>query len=517
LPDGFSDLFSEFGRMKILSSSQIREADRYTIENEPVLSVDLMERAGRACAAWLNSKFKTSTLFTAVCGTGNNGGDGLVIARLLSKQGYHVSVIIVPVGQGNSKDFEANLNRLSETGIIAEYYTKSKTGFTNSDPKHVIIDSILGSGLSRPLEGVVLQVVQMINDSGNQVISIDMPSGLFSEKSSQANMNCIIRADHTLVFNSPRLALLMADNESYSGDWVVLPIGLHKSFIENVDCKYFTIEAEHVSACLKMRNKFAHKGHYGHALLVSGSYGKMGATILSAKGLLRSGAGLLTIHIPACGYSILQASVPEAMVETDSLDHCLSDCLMYEKYNAVGVGPGIGMESETQQMLKMLIQECRLPMVLDADAINILADNPTWLSFVRKGSILTPHQGEFERLYGKCDDDFERLDTLREAAIKYGHFIILKGSHSRIACPDGTVWFNTTGNPGMATAGSGDVLAGIITGLLAQGYTPKESCIMGVYIHGLAGDLGSAFRGQYSLTAGDITEYIGKAFLHLQQ
>ncbi len=503
--------------MKILSAEQIREADAYTIAHEPVKSVDLMERAAKACVEWITHFYPgTGTTVRVFCGTGNNGGDGLAIARLLSAKKYRVEVMIVRGGGKISGDFRINEERLKKIkGITVREISSKKQLPSAAGEPGIIIDALFGTGLSGPAEGTAAEVIYHINNSKAPVISIDVPSGLFCDKPSLSGSKNIVKATHTLTFELPKMAFMFPENAPFCGSWHVLPISLDKSFIAGAETKTYYTDEKAVRKIYRPRQKFSHKGNYGHALLLSGSYGKMGAAILASRACLRAGAGLLTTHIPRCGYSILQSAVPEAMVTTDSSDNILSDTIKPERYNAIGIGPGTGVEKQTQNMLKLLIQNTDLPLVIDADAINILAENKTWLSFVPANSIYTPHPGEFERLCGQAGDDFERQKIQSAFAVKYGVYVVLKGAHTAIACPDGSSHFNSKGNPGMATAGSGDVLTGIITGLLAQGYSSRDACLLGVYLHGLAGDIAEEKHGVEALLAGDIIEHIGNAFQKL--
>lgn len=289
-----------------------------------------------------------------------------------------------------------------------------------------------------------------------------------------------------------------------------------EDFIKTLSGSNYLITKQDVANLLKPRNKFSHKGDYGYALLIAGSHGKMGAAVLAAEACLRSGTGLLTVHIPQCGYTVLQTAVPEAMVKTDVSENFISGIIYSDKYNAVGIGPGIGMEKETQSALKLLIQNSSKPIVFDADALNILSENKTWLSFVPRNSILTPHPKEFERLFGSSENDSETIQLQKDSSVKHGAYIVLKGAHTSISTPAGNVWFNSTGNPGMATEGAGDVLTGIITGWLAQGYTSRDACILGVYLHGLAGDFAAARQGCEAMLAGDIVKDIGTAYKFLR-
>jgi ADP-dependent NAD(P)H-hydrate dehydratase / NAD(P)H-hydrate epimerase len=497
--------------MKILNSAQIRQADAYTIKNEPVSSIDLMERAAKKCYEWISAKIDKTQRIIVVCGLGNNGGDGLVMARMLHKSGYKVNAVIVKHSDKCSDDFKKNLERLRKLKNAVVKEIKSVKDFPEINKNDVVVDAIFGSGLSKSAEGFPADVIKAINKSGAFVVSVDLPSGLFSEDNSSNNFKNIINTDFTLTFQVPKLAFLFPENYEYVGEWVLLEIGLDKKIIQDLDAKYFFTESNDVIQLIKPRGKFSHKGNFGHALLISGSYGKMGAAVLGAKAALRSGAGLLTAHIPVCGYHIMQTSVPEAMCSIDDEKNFLSNLPDTSKYNAVAVGSGIGQKDETAKMIKLLIQNSSVPLIFDADAVNILAENKTWLSFLPKGSILTPHPGEFARLAGKPSNSLQRLEMQKELSVKYGIYIIYKGAYSTISTPDGEFFFNSSGNPGMATGGSGDVLTGILLGLKSSGYSSFETCIIGTYIHGLAGDIAANEKGETSLIAGDIVEKIAGA------
>ena len=500
--------------MKILNAEQIRAADAYTIAHEPIKSIDLMERAANACTDWIIEYFLKETHFVIVCGMGNNGGDGLAIARQLSSKEYNVEVYIIPFFSKASEDFSINKKRLEEIKNVKITEIKEAEDIIITQST-IIIDAILASGLSKPVEGKLAEVIQRINSFKLPIISIDMPSGLAMEDNTGFDKRDIIRASATLTFETPKLSFLFDDNAKNAGEFYVLDIGIDKKFLSEQKSLNNWITEDMISSALKPRVRFSHKGTYGHALLIAGSYGKMGAAVLGVKSCLRSGVGVLTAHIPKCGYEILQASIPEAMAIVDEEEQEFSGINDLSKYNAIGIGPGIGTSEKTTKGLKMLIQQASVNMVLDADALNILSENPTWLSFLKPESIITPHPGEFARLAGKSSSAFEAYNKQREFAIKYRIYVILKGAYSSIATPSGEVYFNSTGNPGMATAGSGDTLTGIILGLLAQGYSPKNAAIMSVYIHGLAGDIAASEVGENALIAGDITNCLGKAFLSL--
>jgi ADP-dependent NAD(P)H-hydrate dehydratase / NAD(P)H-hydrate epimerase len=500
--------------LKIFSSEQVRRADRYTILNEPVSSTDLMERAGTACINWLNNfkdiKNKSILIF---CGPGNNGGDGLVIARLLHEQHIDVKAFIPEDTTTKSEDFTANLQRAASCGVNLLPFDSINTISSGKDV--IIIDALFGSGLSKPLEGIYKELVVMINNSNSVTISIDIPSGLYADKPVDLSRETCVKADYTLSFQFPKLAFLFPENEIICGDWHILPIGLHPNFIQSEPCQNYFTEFSDCKAILKPRARFSHKGTFGHALVIGGSKGKAGASVLLSRACLRSGAGLVTAHIPGCGYQIVQTAVPEVMVSVDDDHEICTQLPALDAFSAIAAGPGLGTAQETTKMLKHLIQEARVPLLLDADALNILADNRTWLAFLPKGTVLTPHPGEFGRLAGKTSNSFDRLELLREMSIKYSLNIVLKGAYTVVCSPLGNCYFNPSGNAGMATGGSGDALTGLISGLLAQGYNATEACIIGVYLHGRAGDIAAQHLGYEALAAGDIIENFGNAFKEL--
>lgn len=500
--------------IKIFSPAQVRSADAYTIHNEPISSVDLMERAAGACVEWMKNfadlNYKNVLVF---CGPGNNGGDGLAIARMLKKQQLPVTAFIPGETIKKSEDFNINLQRAVESHLEVMPYTDFNPESVTANT--LVVDALFGSGLSKPLEGIFKDLVTQINHSRGIVIAIDIPSGLFAYKPSDLSKDNIVRADYTLSFQFPKLAFLLPENEFVVGRWQLLSIGLHQDFIASEPSRNNLVEYADVKGMLKHRARFAHKGTFGHALLIGASHGKNGAAVLMAKACLRAGTGLVTTHLPEGGYQVLQTVVPEAMVSVDPNPDFCTQFPRLDAFSAIAAGPGLGTARDTGNMLKHLIQQATKPLLLDADAINILADNPTWLAFLPKGTVLTPHPGEFARLAGKTPNSFDRLEILRAMCIRYNLNIVLKGAYTVVCSPLGNCYFNPTGNPGMATGGSGDVLTGIIAALLAQGYNQTEACILGVYLHGSAGDLTLEETGYEALTAGDIIKNLGKAFMEL--
>src|SRR5688572_10789086 len=500
--------------MKILNAEQIRAWDQYTIEHEPIASIELMERAAAKCFEWLeeNSWFVHS--FSIFCGKGNNGGDGLAIARMLAARGCTVSVNILEFGHKGTDDFQANLAKLHQYPSVIIQFVQDETNFHPLSKETVIIDALFGSGLTRPLEGITAKLVEHLNNSGCQIIAIDIPSGMAVDRSSAGNT--IIKANYTLSFQCYKPALLVAENSAYLGEVIILDIGLLPGFLPTTETNLELTGSPLVRSIYKSRNRFAHKGNFGHALIIAGSYGKIGAAVLSARACLRSGTGLLTCFVPKCGYKIMQTAVSEAMVMTDVNSFVITKVDDdTSKYHSIGIGPGLGTASETRAAIKELLLVYKKPMIIDADALNGLSMEKT-LPSLPPGSILTPHPKEFERLFGASNNDFERIQLALQKAELLNCLIVLKGHHTFIATASGKGYFNNTGNAGMATAGSGDVLTGIITGLLAQNYSPEQAAILAVYLHGMAGDIAAKEFTQEAMIAGDIVDNIGKAFKQLE-
>jgi len=497
--------------MKILSINQIREADAYTIANEPIDSIDLMERASIAFVNWFVSQFDSDKEAWIFCGTGNNGGDGLAIARILHTKQYNVKVFVVNPQKNRSEDFEVNYQRFLPLFKIVSIKEVSDIQVV---PDHVnAIDAMFGSGLDRPVEGLYADVIKAINRSKCQTIAVDIPSGLFADQVSSGE--AIVKADHTIAFQVPKLAFVMKDSAVFVGEWTVVDIGLHKSFIDGCETDYFVITRDRMKSLISPREKYGHKGTYGRALLIAGSYGKIGAAVLSSRAAMMSGLGLLTVHSPTCGVEILQTSVPEAMVSVDPTEFYFGEIPDTSNYTGIGIGPGLDQKEKSIKAIEELLGQLSNPAVIDADAINIIANHRKLMSLIPEGSILTPHHKEFERLVGQWKDDFERLALQMEFSKKHKIFVVFKGPHTAISTPDGQVHFNNTGNPGMATAGSGDVLTGLITGLLAQGHKPIEAGKLGVFLHGLAGDLAAKEKGEIGMIASDIIDKIPEAIQSL--
>ncbi len=500
--------------MKIFSTSQVRALDAYTIEHEPVASIDLMERAAQAIFEAYAKSFDLQRPVLIVAGPGNNGGDALALARILVWVNTDVQVLLLHNGK-LSPDCEANLQQLRS--LKPEIITEVTGSFAvpNITKETVIVDGIFGSGLSRPAEGIFAVAIEHINRSGCEVASIDVPSGLHGEHNPDISVP-IVKATHTFTLQFPKLAFLLPETGMFAGNWSVLDIGLHPEPISQTKTPFFFIEKEDIQPKIKKREKFSHKGTYGHALIFAGSRDMAGAAVLSSEAALRSGAGLVTVHSASCNRIILQTAVPEVIFESDNHENYISEFRDLSKYDAIAIGPGINQANETALFLKSILGACERPVVLDADALNLIAANRNLLQLIPENSILTPHPKEFERLFGKSTNSFERLQTASEIAQNQKIIIVLKGAYTQIFLPDGRIFFNSTGNPGMATAGSGDVLTGIMAGLLAQGYQPEDAALISVFLHGLAGDLALNTETGETLIAGDIIGGLSLAFIALR-
>ena len=501
--------------MKILLSSQIREADSYTIKNKPIESIDLMESASKAFVDKFLDLFNTDRKVHIFAGTGNNGGDGLAIARLLLQKGFDVSISIIRVSEKESKDFSVNLERLKKVKSVQEIHQMND--FPELQPADIVIDAIFGSGLSRPVEGLFADVISKLNQINPLVVAVDIASGLFSDKNTEGDI--IMQVAHTISFQVPKLAFLMRQNHSFVGNWHIVDIGLDKQFIDQTEANYHYLDMSAAVELLPHREKYSHKGNFGRVLMVLGGYGKMGAAVLTSRACLKSGAGLLTVHVPECGYQIIQIAVPEAMALVDPSVDFFSDTPDINGFEVIGIGPGLGTNDKTISAFEDLLNKVDFPVVIDADGLNILSKKPQLLEKLPAGSVLTPHPKEFERIAGSYKNDFDRLNLQIDFAKKYNVIVVVKGAHTSVAGPDGQVCFNSTGNPGMATAGSGDVLTGIITSLLGQTKDPFNAAILGVFLHGMAGDIAAGDQGDESLIASDIIDHLSSAYkrLHLYQ
>jgi NAD(P)H-hydrate epimerase len=500
--------------LKILSAESVRSIDEYTIANEPISSINLMERAARSFSnAFIQSVGRTHEV-TVLAGPGNNGGDALAVARILFKEGYKVKVYLVKKPENNlSKDCNENMWRWRNMAGVW-FREIQQLDLAQLDFGDIVIDGLFGSGLNRPLDGIYEAVVKIINDSRSEVYSIDIPSGLYAEGNLDKESGVVVKAKHVFCFQFPKLAFLLPEYGEFVNHFKVLDIGLSDQAIMAAATEYFYLQKTDIQNILHARHTFSHKGTFGHALIIAGQYGQMGAAVMAAKACLRSGVGLLTMHCPTSGITILQASIPEAMVDPDEDKHQNSTLGDISPKQTVGIGPGLGKGKKQKRLLTHLLETMDRPMVIDADALNLIAENRELIELIPPGSILTPHPVEFDRLAGQVyKTGYNRLQAARKLAKDWHVVIVLKGAYTAISFPDGKTFFNSTGNPGMATAGSGDCLTGILTSLISQKYSPQEASIIGVFIHGLAGDLAlEKASSMESLIASDIVEAIGAAF-----
>lgn len=498
--------------MYILSPKQLAKVDKATILNNTITSIDLMEQAATLCFQWLHSRLQGQNIKIHVfCGIGNNGGDGLAIARHLFEHGYNVNCYIVNFSDKRTNEFLTNYNRLKEIGKWPAVIN-NENEFPNVSFEDIVIDAIFGNGLSRKPEGFTKKLIKYINSTKVFTLAIDVPSGLFGDKS-VTTIDSVLRASHTLSFQAPKLAFLLPENKEYINTWEVLDIGLDEDYINSLQPKLHYISKSDIISLYKPRNKWSHKGIYGHSLLIGGSFGKIGAVTLATKAALKIGSGLVSAYLPKCGYNILQISVPEAMVEVDD-----EQVLTYYNFKTIptviGIGPGMGTSEKTAVGFEKFIKENKLPLVIDADAINLLSQNKSLLDYLPENTILTPHPKELERLIGIWKNDYDKLEIASKFSKEHTIILVIKGTHTVIINGE-SMYFNSTGNPALATAGSGDVLTGLITGLLAQGYEPKYAAIFGVYLHGKTADISVQKTSYETFTASTILEYLADAILDL--
>ncbi|MDT0641721.1 NAD(P)H-hydrate dehydratase [Zunongwangia sp. F363] len=500
--------------MKIFSASQLKQADEITIKNQNITSEELMERAATQVFEEIHRRLQGAQLPVKIfCGIGNNGGDGLVVGRMLLEHGYQVKVFVVNYSDKRSQDFLANYDKIKEVSNNWPELIKKEEDFPEINRGDFVIDAMFGIGLNRPIEGWVGKLVEHINNSRAFVLAIDMPSGLFSDKI-PAKEDAVINANFTLTFQTPKLVFFLPQTMDYVGDIQVLDIGLDRDFLAETDTALELTGKAEARELYKPRKKNSHKGNYGHTLTVGGSYGKIGSILLTTTAALRTGAGLCTVFVPKCGYEIIQTGLPEAMVITDENFEMLTAIKTDLDADVVCFGMGAGRSEETVGAFKELLKKTKKPMLIDADGINILSENKDLLQLVPENSILTPHPKELQRLIGKWQDDFEKMEMVQRFCLEKKLIVVLKGAYTFIF--DGTkISINTTGNPGMATAGSGDVLSGVIAAMLSQKYKPFAAARLGVYLHGKAGDLYAEENSYEALISGDIAENMGRAYLDL--
>ncbi len=493
--------------MKILNSAQTHELDSLTMAAQGITSLQLMERASQIVTGQILEIVPSHAgrRFLVFCGGGNNGGDGMAIARMLHNRGADVECYALKCFGRYSPDYTANYNRNVSAGIARDI--TSAADFPIISESDIVIDAIFGSGLSRPIQGLAADTVKYINVSAAMVISVDTPSGL-PDSGIPANGDSVIRARYTVAIQSPFVSMMLADCQDYVGELRIVDVQLDEASIGSMETPYNITTLAEIRKMYKPRAKFSHKGTFGHALIVAGSYGKGGAAVLCARACHRAGAGLVTAHIPRSLMDIMQTASPETMVDADADSMMVTALGDISKYKAVGIGPGIGTQRPAAEMLMSLMASSRRPLVLDADALNILSEYGDWSGIVSADTIITPHPKEFERLFGKTANSLERMELARAKSAELNIIIVLKGAHTAV-CHRGKVYFNNTGNPSMATAGSGDVLTGIITALLSQGYAPLQAALMGVWVHGMSADMVDVPQG---LIASDIIEHLPAVF-----
>lgn len=494
--------------MKILTAKQIRAVEEKTAEIQGIEMIDLMDRAAHSIYKWLEDFFDLNFQnFTIICGSGNNGGDGLALACLLHKRGTFVQVYLKK-NEKYSPDNLINQKRLKTIGVEVEYFDENVSFEFEDDT--VILDCLFGVGLTRPLNPAWQKIISQINESQKHIISIDLPSGLLSNEYSSKE-NPIVKSDVTLTFEYPKLALLQPENEMFAPRFEVLTIDLEEQLYQEQDTDFYYTQGVDIQYFNSSRKKYSHKGTYGHALIIGGSYGKIGSTVLAAKAALKTGCGLVSAYLPKCGYEVMQTAFPEAMVLTDFSEDKIISFPEVKNFDAIGIGVGMGTDKKTLRALEEFILENDFEeqgFVFDADALNLISTDKTFVKQLPKNSILTPHPKELERLIGKWENDFDKIEKVRTYSAENQIVVVVKGAHTSIFTPEKKVYINSTGNPGMATAGSGDALTGIITGLLAKGISPEKAAIYGVYIHGLAGDVAADKIGAESLIASDIINNI---------
>lgn len=496
--------------MKILTAKQIKMVDEYTIQQERISSIDLMERAATKCFQWIENQsfINQDSPIHIFCGLGNNGGDGLALARMLSLEFYKIKCYIVHYSDKMSDDFITNYNRIEEIEIHP-HSIHSADDFPVISSDDLVIDAIFGIGLNSEPKGVVKKLIKHINESLAETIAIDVPTGLTINQSF-THFDAIILADYVLTFQLPKLAFLLPDSEFIVNSFEILDIGLNEDYIQTLESDYEYMMRRDLILLYKKRYKFSNKSDYGHAMIIGGSFGKIGSVVLATRAALKIGSGWVTAYIPKCGYQILQTAIPEAMVEVDN-ENILEFFNPKVKAVAYGIGIGMGTDKNTVKNLLTWLRDNNSPKVLDADAINILSKNKKYLEYLNEYTILTPHSGELERLIGSWEDDFHKMEILKDFTLQYPVIVVVKGAHT-MTCHKGKFYFNSTGNPALAKAGSGDVLTGIITGLLAQKYTPLEASLLGVFLHGLAADVYSSLNAPETMMANDIINFLPGAF-----
>ncbi|MFV9551111.1 NAD(P)H-hydrate dehydratase [Algibacter sp. PT7-4] len=500
--------------MKVFSKEQIYKGDKLTAERQNISSTDLMERAGTQIFNWMHARMQGAQVPIHVfCGIGNNGGDGLVLARHLITHGYNVNTFIINCSDKRSKDFLINYDRIKNVTKNWPVLLNCAEDFPEIKPEDIIVDAVFGIGLNRPVDAWVKKLFMHFRASKAFTLAIDIPSGLFPDKAVEDD-DAVVWAGFTLSFASPKLVFFLPETAKYTVQWEVLDIGLDQEFLYTTQTEVELIGKHEVLPNYMPREKFSHKGQFGHALIIGGSYGKIGAVTLASRATLSAGAGLVSAYIPKCGYNILQSAFPEAMVITDTEEEIITNITFNIKPTVIGFGVGVGTDEKTITAFETFLKANTLPLVIDADGINILSKKKALLKLLPEATVLTPHPKELERLIGSWNDDFDKLNKIKAFSKKYKIIIVVKGANSITVFND-KLYVNTTGNPGLSTAGSGDVLTGVITGLISQGYNPLVATIFGVYLHGKSADIAVEDFGYQSLIASHVIDYLGEAYLDL--
>jgi hydroxyethylthiazole kinase-like uncharacterized protein yjeF len=471
--------------LPLLTAPQIREADAYTIAHQPVTSINLMERAAQAFVDCFTGHYPDKKLsITIYCGTGNNGGDGLAIARILNDLNYKtLQVKVARFSDKISDDFNVNLKRLLQTGIsLSDIKPGEEYAAENST---IIIDALLGSGLNKPLSGDYKKLTGYLNGLKKTVVAVDVPTGFFTDGEIKEDA-VVLKAELVITFQQPKINFLLPESAASIQNWEIAGIGIDEGFVQSLNSPYQFIEEKDIRQLLKPRHRFSNKGTYGHALIVAGQDKTMGAALLCSSAAAYAGAGLTTACVPESGLTALNTYLPELMAIIRK-GNVLPD-MEWNQFTAIGIGPGLGKDKNALDLLRHILNNYHKPLVIDADALNLLSANDDLWQKIPEGSILTPHMKEFDRLFGDHSNWWQRLQTCIKKANKYKVYIVLKNDYTITAAPGGNIYFNSTSNPAMATGGMGDILTGIITSLLAQKYSPLDACLAGIYIHGKAGD-----------------------------
>lgn len=498
--------------MKFFNKSQITASEKFTMKEQAISEMDFMERVAEKFVKAFTSDYENTENIYIFCGSGNNGGDGFTVARLLDYQFFKIKVFIDFKNEKYSTLAENNLKKIKEIKDI-EIYDFSEFEKFKIQKNDIIIDALFGIGLNREVSGKSAEIIEFLNKINAVKVSVDIPSGLFSDDITPENCT-VFKAEKTYSFQFWKKAFLYPETGKYCGEIEILDIGISKKWIEKEHTPYFIIDDTLIKSIYKKRDDFTNKGNFGSSVIVAGSYGKIGAAVIATKAALRSGAGLTFTIAPECGNFILQTSLPEAMFIKGGKNFI--ENIDLPKNSICGIGPGLGQDEATEKVLLTFLKSYKKPLIIDADALNIISKEKSNLNLIPKNSVITPHPKEFERLFGKTENSFENTDLALEMAKKLKIYIVLKGHHTQVITPTQDVFYNITGNSGMAKGGSGDALTGILTALLSQGYSPKNASIFGTWLHGKAGDFAEIQDSNEAMLPFDLIDNIGKVFQYLK-